>query len=122
VALVRRHAEWAAQHGVVLSARGLADAGTAFDVVLNASASSVAGASVPVDASVLRPDTLVVDLMYGPPSQPFLDWARHHGAAPRDGLGMLVEQAAEAFVLWRGVRPRTAPVLAALRTRLGAAT
>jgi shikimate dehydrogenase len=57
-------------------------------------------------------------MMYGPAAQCFMDWARRHGAVTRDGLGMLVEQAAQAFALWRGVRPDTAAVLAALRERL----
>ncbi len=69
-------------------------------------------------ASVLAPTALVVDLMYGPAAEPFLAWARSHGAHTRDGLGMLVEQAAEAFLFWRGVRPDTAPVLQALRAEL----
>jgi len=58
--------------------------------------------------------------MYGPAAQGFLDWAAAAGASPRDGLGMLVEQAASAFELWRGVAPQTAPVLAALRERMAA--
>ena len=120
VALVRRHATWADQHGVGLAATGLADAGEAFDVVLNSSASSLAGAAVPVPAGVLKPGTLAIDLMYGPAARPFLDWAAAHGANGRDGLGMLVEQAAGAFELWRGVMPHTPPVLAALRARLQA--
>ena len=82
-----------------------------FDVVINATASSLAGAGVPVPATVLRPGCLAYDMMYGPAAQEFLDWARSHGAVPRDGLGMLVEQAAEAFLLWRGVRPPSAQVL-----------
>ena len=64
------------------------------------------------------PGSLAVDLMYGPPAQGFLDWAAAAGARPRDGLGMLVEQAAEAFFVWRGVHPLTAPVLQALRDSL----
>jgi shikimate dehydrogenase len=56
-------------------------------------------------------------MMYGPAARPFLAWAEAHGARARDGLGMLVEQAAQAFWLWRGVMPQTAPVLAALRAR-----
>ena len=117
-ALVARHASAGA--GTLLRAASLKDAGQAFDVVVNASASSVAGAAVPVDAAVLRPGTLALDMMYGPPADGFLAWARGHGAVARDGLGMLVEQAAEAFFFWRGVRPRTGDVLAALRQRIGA--
>ena len=66
------------------------------------------------------PGALAVDMMYGPAALPFLAWARAHGAVGRDGLGMLVEQAAEAFLFWRGIRPRTADVLAALRRRVDA--
>ena len=117
-ALVQRHAGWADRHGSTLAATGLGDCGEAFDLVINSSASSLAGGPVPVGPQVLRPGTLAVDLMYGPAARPFLDWARLHGATGRDGLGMLVEQAAEAFLLWRGVLPHTPPVLAALRERL----
>jgi shikimate dehydrogenase len=94
--------------------------GGPFDVVINASASSLQGDAVPVPPGVLRPGTLAVDLMYGTPAQRFLDWAAAHGAVPRDGLGMLVEQAAEAFFVWRGVRPATAPVLATLAREVAA--
>jgi shikimate dehydrogenase len=69
---------------------------------------------------VLHRGTLALDLMYGPASRSFLDWARSHGASARDGLGMLVEQAAEAFWLWRSVRPCTAPVLEGLRAQIQA--
>ncbi|MBT9524828.1 MAG: shikimate dehydrogenase [Rhizobacter sp.] len=117
-ALVERHASLADQHGTTLVARPLADCGTAFDVVINATATSLQGAAIPVAASVLRPGGLALDMMYGPAAAGFLNWATQHGAIARDGLGMLVEQAAEAFFLWRGVRPITAPVLAALRSRL----
>lgn len=119
-ALVARHADWAARHRVQLRACGLDGCDTGYDLVLNSSASSLAGGAVPVPASVLRPGTLAVDLMYGPAARPFLDWAAAHGAVGRDGLGMLVEQAAAAFALWRGVLPETPPVLAALRARLAA--
>ncbi len=119
-ALVERHAALAHKYRTPLVARPLADCGTAFDVVINASATSLQGAAIPVAASVLRPGGLALDMMYGPAAAGFLNWATQHGAQARDGLGMLVEQAAEAFFLWRGVRPDTTPVLAALRSRLAA--
>ena len=118
-ALVERHAALAVECG--LQARDLGDAGVAFDVIVNATLSSLLGAAVPVAPGVLAPGTLALDMMYGAAAQPFLDWAGAHGARGRDGLGMLVEQAAEAFELWRGVRPATAPVLAALRERMALA-
>ncbi len=117
-ALVARHRATAEAVGCELRAAGLDDCGTGFDVLVNATATSLQGAASPVNASVLGTGSLAIDLMYGAAAAPFLAWARQHGATPRDGLGMLVEQAAEAFELWRGVRPQTAPVLAALRQRL----
>lgn len=118
-ALVTRFAPMAG--GTRLAAAPLVDCGEAFDVVINGTSSSLQGADIPVAASVLAPGALAVDMMYGPAAQPFIDWAGRHGAMGRDGLGMLVEQAAEAFALWRRVRPETAPVLAALRERLASA-
>lgn len=113
-ALVASHANL----GVPLSAATLADAPAAQDIVVNATSTSLAGAASPVDARVLKPGSLALDMMYGPKAQGFLDWAAAHGAEPRDGLGMLIEQAAEAFFFWRGVRSDTAPVLAAMRAAL----
>ena len=98
-----------------LSTQTLASPGGPFDVVINASASSLSGAGVPVPASVLKAGALVYDMMYGPAAAPLLQWARDHGGVGRDGLGMLVEQAAEAFLLWRGVRPPSAQVLQEMR-------
>lgn len=121
-ALVQRHAELATREGVVLQARALAECGRGFGIVVNGTAASLAGAGVPVPAAVLAPGALALDMMYGPAARAFLDWAREHGAAGRDGLGMLVEQAAESFAFWRGVRPRTEPVLAALRAAVAAGT
>ncbi|MDE2401296.1 MAG: shikimate dehydrogenase [Burkholderiales bacterium] len=117
-ALVERHAAWAAQHGVRLSSRPLNDPGLAYDVLINGTASSLSGEGIPVQAQVLRAGSLALDMMYGPAAQAFLQWAQDQGAVARDGLGMLVEQAAESFALWRGVRPDTGPVLAALRAQL----
>lgn len=118
--LVTRHAAIAQLHGVRLDARSLQDAGEAFDVVINSTATSLAGDGVPVGPQVLRAGGLALDMMYGPAAQGFLDWARAHGATGRDGLGMLVEQAAESFLLWRGVRPDTTPVLRAMRALVDA--
>jgi shikimate dehydrogenase len=118
VQLIERHGALALQHGVELAATLPAQAGGAFDVVINATASSMSGGDIPIPATALKPGTLACDLMYGPAAQGFVDWARAHRATPRDGLGMLVEQAAEAFLVWRGVRPPTAQVLAELRATL----
>jgi shikimate dehydrogenase len=57
-------------------------------------------------------------MMYGKAPSPFMEFAASHGATARDGLGMLVEQAAEAFAIWRGVRPQTATILEQTRTQL----
>ncbi len=117
-ALVQAHGALASLQKTELSAQTLQAPGQDFDVIINATASSLAGDGVPVPASVLRPGALAYDMMYGPAAQGFLDWATRHGAQARDGLGMLVEQAAEAFALWRGVRPPSATVLAELRTAM----
>jgi shikimate dehydrogenase len=90
--------------------------GGRFDLVINATAASVAGERPALPRGVFAVDSLAYDLMYGKSETPFLAMARGDGAARlADGLGMLVEQAAESFFIWRGVRPDTAPVLAALR-------
>ncbi|HRH82481.1 MAG TPA: shikimate dehydrogenase [Thiobacillaceae bacterium] len=88
--------------------------GGGFDLVINATAASLAGDLPPLPDDVFAADALAYDMMYGRDT-PFLDFARRRGARTADGLGMLVEQAAEAFQLWRGVRPDTEPVIAALR-------
>lgn len=88
--------------------------GRCFDLVINATSASLAGELPPLPDDLFAPDALAYDMMYGRDT-PFLAFARQQGARTADGLGMLVEQAAEAFALWRGVRPDTAPVLAALR-------
>ncbi|MGJ7519835.1 shikimate dehydrogenase [Variovorax sp. LT1P1] len=115
IVLVQRHAALALEHHASIEAQELHTVAGDFDIVVNASASSLSGGAVPVAASVLKPGTLAIDMMYGPAAEGFLDWARAHDAVPRDGLGMLVEQAAEAFAIWRGVRPPAAQVLAELR-------
>ena len=118
VELVQRHAALAVLQNSELTAPDIRELEGNFDVIINASASSLGGGAVPVPASVLRPGALALDMMYGEAAQGFMDWAHQHGAIPRDGLGMLVEQAAEAFTLWRGVRPPSAQVLAELRSHM----
>lgn len=88
--------------------------GRRFDLVINATAASLAGDLPPLPEDIFMRGALAYDMMYGRDT-PFLAFARAHGARTADGLGMLVEQAAEAFAIWRGVRPPTAPVIAMLR-------
>jgi shikimate dehydrogenase len=91
-------------------------AGRQFDLVVNATSASLAGALPPLPPGVFEHGALAYDMMYGVGETPFLTFARAEGAAAlADGLGMLVEQAAESFFIWRGVRPDTAPVLKLLR-------
>ncbi|MGH8463595.1 MAG: shikimate dehydrogenase, partial [Pseudomonas sp.] len=94
-------------------------ADTSFDWVINGSSAGLDGEPPPLPPGVVTKDTWSYDMVYGPGLTAFQQWCLDHGAARAlDGLGMLVEQAAEAFYLWRGVRPQTAPVIAALRQEL----
>ncbi|MDD1977384.1 MULTISPECIES: shikimate dehydrogenase [Pseudomonas] len=90
------------------------------DLIINATSASLAGELPPISASLIEPgNTVCYDMMYGKEPTPFCRWASEHKAAKvLDGLGMLAEQAAEAFFIWRGVRPDTAPVLDELRRQL----
>jgi shikimate dehydrogenase len=91
-------------------------AGRQFDVVINATSASLAGSLPALPRGLFAQGALAYDMMYGKGETPFLAFARGEGAATlADGLGMLVEQAAEAFLIWRGLRPDTAPVLILLR-------
>ena len=94
---------------------GLDELPADFDVVVNATSSSTHGQRLALPAGLLHAGVAAYDMAYGPAARAFLDEARAAGARAEDGLGMLVEQAAESFRLWRGKRPRTAPVIAALR-------
>lgn len=89
---------------------------TPFDIVINATSAGLTDGEIPLPSNIFSPNALAYDMMYGRET-PFMKFAREHGAQVADGLGMLVEQAAEAFYLWRGVRPETAPVIAALRNQ-----
>ena len=91
-------------------------AGQQFDLVINATSASLAGELPPLPPGVFAPGALAYDMVYANEPTRFLAYARDHGAARcADGLGMLVAQAAESFVLWRGVRPDIEPVIAMLR-------
>jgi shikimate dehydrogenase len=92
------------------------------DLIINATSASLTGDVPPIAGSLIEPGkTVCYDMMYSKEPTSFCRWATEHGAAvSMDGLGMLAEQAAEAFFMWRGVRPDTAPVLAELRRQLAA--
>ncbi len=96
-----------------LATGGYADfPGQAFDVVVNATSASMRRELPPVAAEAFAPGCLAYDVVYGRGLTPFLRAARDAGAAMiADGVGMLVEQAAEAFAWWRGVRPATRPLI-----------
>jgi shikimate dehydrogenase len=113
-ALAAAFSDLGATHGA-----GFEDIGTEpFDFIINATSASLSGEMPPVPASAVGRGTVCYDLAYGRAATAFVDWARAHGAAQAlQGWGMLVEQAAESFRLWRGIRPSTATVLAALKER-----
>lgn len=95
-------------------------AGATFDLVINATSASLSGEVPPLPAGLFAPESLAYDMMYGRDPTPFMKFARTHGAARvADGLGMLVEQAAESFYIWRNIRPQTAPVIAMLKSAIG---
>jgi shikimate dehydrogenase len=104
-----------AHENVPLDAASYADLDTqSFDVVINATSAGLAGQMPALAPDVFAPQALAYDMTYGRLT-PFLAFASSHGARTSDGLGMLVEQAAESFFIWRGVRPETAPVIARLK-------
>jgi len=105
-----------AAFGPIRPCTHLALKGDVFDLVINATAAGHSGQMPKLPGQLLAPGGACYDLSYGAAFAPFEAWARSQGAARiADGLGMLVEQAAVSFALWRGLRPQTAPVLAALR-------
>ena len=115
VDLAERFADLGAVRGC-----GFAEVEGPFDLVVNGTSASLAGDVPPLAQSVIEPGrTVCYDMMYAKEPTAFNRWAAERGAARTlDGLGMLVEQAAEAFFLWRGVRPASAPVLETLRRQL----
>lgn len=103
-------------HGIAVSACAFDALEVRFELVINATSASLAAAMPPVPATVFGTGTLALDMMYGNKPTLFMEFATANGATARDGLGMLVEQAAEAFAIWRGVRPETATILQRIRT------
>lgn len=92
-----------------------------FDLVINATSTGLRGESLPLPSNLLAQGCCCYDMSYGAEPTPFMRWAACEAAwAVADGLGMLVEQAAEAFCIWRGVRPQTRPVIEMLRASLAA--
>ena len=90
--------------------------GDQYDVVINATASSLGGEELRIPDGIFSGDSIAYDMMYGPSAQKFLRKAAKKGATKTaDGLGMLVEQAAESFLIWRGVRPNAFEVIRHLR-------
>jgi len=84
--------------------------GQAFDIVINATSAGLSDSQLPLPSGIFAPNALAYDMMYGRLT-PFMAFAQQQGARVYDGLGMLIEQAAEAFSVWRGIRPPTAPVI-----------
>ena len=104
-----------APYGTVIASTFEGLEGKSYDVIINARSSSLADELPPLPDGLFKPNSLAYDMMYGKHS-PFMKFAAEQGASHcADGLGMLVEQAAEAFFKWREVRPDTAPVIAKLR-------
>jgi shikimate dehydrogenase len=127
--MANRFAELGPIHGVGISeaARispegdvGATDAGP-FDLIINATSASLSGEMPDLADSLIGPETVCYDMAYGKTDTVFMQWAQRRGCTRAiQGLGMLVEQAAESFRVWRGIKPATASVLAALQERVNA--
>lgn len=102
--------------GTILAGGYEVVSGAGFDVIINATTASLKGEIPPIPERCLTSKTLAYDLMYADKPTPFMQWARMQGASKvTDGLGMLVEQAAESFYIWHGRRPETLSVIMRLR-------
>lgn len=105
-----------AEYGCVIPADYVDLAGHEFDIVINSTSASLNGELPSLPPCIFAAESLAYDMMYGSGLTPFLQFAGQQGAVHlSDGIGMLVEQAAESFLLWRGLRPETGPVIAMLR-------
>jgi shikimate dehydrogenase len=105
-------------HGPVTARAFTALNGFYFDLIVNGTSASLHGDLPPLPDSICGVDTLGYDMMYGAQPTVFMHWCATHGARTADGLGMLVEQAAESFFIWRGIRPATKIILGELRQSL----
>jgi shikimate dehydrogenase len=104
------------RYGNIVSGEYADIRGEKFDLVINATSASLQGNLPPLPPGIFAVESLAYDMMYGDGCIPFLQFAKQQGASSlADGIGMLVEQAAESFFLWRGVRPETDPVIKELR-------
>ena len=100
-----------------VSGGGYDEVSGSFDVIINATAASLQGEVPPLADDILNDDASCYDMMYSNEDTAFIVWAKQHNAAKTiDGLGMLAEQAAEAFRIWRGVKPETGSVIQQIRT------
>lgn len=102
------------QYSAQLSASTFANLNTPFDIIINATSAGLTDTALPISDTIFAKNCLAYDMMYGRET-PFIAQARASGAQVADGLGMLVEQAAEAFYIWRGVRPDTKTVIEMMR-------
>ena len=101
-----------------ITGSGFDDVAGEYDLVINGTSASLSGELPPLPADLFATGATAYDMMYGAELTVFLHWAKARGARPLDGLGMLVEQAAESFFQWRGKRPDTKAVMTALRKAL----
>lgn len=105
---------------VMVQGCGFDDIHESYDVIINGTSASLQGDLPPLSPSVFHNTSVSYDMMYGAETTPFNEWAQARGVRRAlDGLGMLVEQAAESFLIWRGIRPDTAPVIKELRNPAG---
>ncbi len=93
--------------------------GKEFDLIINATSASLIGKALSLPLGIFSTESLAYDIMYGNRNTPFLQFARQEGATHlSDGIGMLVEQAAESFFIWRGMRPKTKPLIEMLSQKI----
>jgi shikimate dehydrogenase len=114
--LADQFADLGRQHGCLLEGGGWDEAQGEYALIINGTSAGLTGDTPPIDPTVLAAGGACYDMLYSDKATPFQQWAREAGAAKAiDGLGMLIEQAAESFYRWRGVRPETASVIAGMR-------